>query len=80
MADQVNDTNTWPELAIGLFDKLTGRGAEISYEFDDFHLDVPSSTGSEESARWRMHGTLRIRTSDETSRGSSRGGKNNDND
>ena len=73
MAEQRNDTSTWPELAIGLFDKLTGRGAEITYEFDGFELEVPSSTGSEERAHWRMNGILRIRTSDDTSRtGSSR--------
>ena len=27
-----NDTQTWPDLAIGLYDKLTGRGAQISTE------------------------------------------------
>ena len=31
-------TNTWPELAIGLYDKLTGRGAEITYELDQVGL------------------------------------------
>ncbi len=58
-----NDTTNWPELAIGLYDKLTGRDAEISYSFDDFELFVPSSTSEEAShARWRMNGTLRITT------------------
>jgi hypothetical protein len=64
MATQ-NDTRSWPELAIGLYDKLTGRGAEISYEFDDFELQVPSGTGGDvEHAHWKMNGTLRIRTRD----------------
>ena len=63
MADQ-NDTRTWPELAVGLYDKLTGRDAEISYSFDDFELHVPSSTAANaEHARWRMNGTLRVTTS-----------------
>lgn len=71
--ENTQDTNTWPELAIGLFDKLTGRGAEISYEFDNFELYVPSSTSDDaDAAKWRMNGTLRIRTSDDTSRGSSK--------
>lgn len=62
-------TQTWPELAIGLYDKLTGRGAQITYEFDDFQVDVPTQAGgSTEHARWRMNGTVRIRTSDEASR------------
>ena len=60
-----NQTETWPELAIGLYDKLTGRGAEIEYEFDDFDVQVPSGTGPSAShAKWKMNGTLRIRTRD----------------
>ncbi len=57
------DTNSWPELAIGLYDKLTGRDAEISYSFDDFELHIPSSTASDASqAKWKMNGTVRVAT------------------
>lgn len=60
---EVDDTQTWPELAIALYDKLTGRGAEITYDFDDFELHVPSKVGDDpEYAHWKMNGTLRIRT------------------
>jgi hypothetical protein len=60
---EVEDTQTWPELAIGLYDKLTGRGAEITYEFEDFELFVPSKAGDDpEYAHWKMDGTLKIRT------------------
>lgn len=63
---EVDDTTTWPELAIGLYDKLTGRGAEITYEFEDFELAVPSKAGDDpEHAHWKMDGTLRIRTKEE---------------
>ena len=63
MAD--SQTQTWPDLAIGLYDKLTGRGAEIEYEFDDFALQVPSGAGDAAShAQWKMNGTIRIRTRD----------------
>ena len=41
------DTQSWPDLAIGLYDKLTGRNAEIAYEFDNMEMMVPSSTVSE---------------------------------
>ena len=59
-------TATWPELAIGLYDKLTGRGAEITYEAEDLEVLVPSRVGSDaDQARWRVNGTLRIRTRDE---------------
>ncbi len=62
-----NDTHTktWPELAIGLYDKLTGRNAEITYEFNDMHISVPSGTGdSAEHAHWKVNGVLKIRTRD----------------
>ena len=63
------NTNSWPELAIGLYDKLTGRGAEITYEFEDFNVEVPSSTDDDaNTAHWRMSGTLRIRTADNVNR------------
>jgi hypothetical protein len=61
----VDETRTWPELAIGLYERLTGRGAEISYEFEEMEVDVPSKVGGDaEHARWRLDGTLRIRTSE----------------
>ncbi|MEO0513039.1 MAG: hypothetical protein AAF108_09110 [Planctomycetota bacterium] len=62
-------TQTWPELAIGLWDALTGRGAEITYDFDNMTVDVPSGTGPNASyAKWKLHGTLRIRTTDNANR------------
>lgn len=55
----------WSELAISLYDKLTGRNAEITYEFDNFLLDVPSGPGDEAvHARWGMNGKLIIRARD----------------
>ena len=56
---------TWPDLAIGLYDKLTGRGAEIRYEFDNMQVEVPSQVGKDvETAQWRLNGTLKISTRD----------------
>ena len=60
-----NETTTWPDLAIGLYDKLTGRNAEITYEFDNFELHVPSGASNDaKHAPWKMNGTLRISTRD----------------
>ena len=57
------DTQSWPDLAIGLYDKLTGRNAEITYEFDN--MEIPSSTGSEATqAKWNLNGSVKIRTKD----------------
>jgi hypothetical protein len=63
MADA--ETKTWPELAIGLYDALTGRGAEITYEFDHLEVMVPSGATPDAShAPWKLNGTVRIRTRD----------------
>ena len=59
------ETQSWPDLAIGLYDKLTGRNAEITYEFDNMEIMVPSSTGSEATyAKWNINGSVKIRTKD----------------
>ena len=66
MSDQ--HTKNWPELAIGLYDRLTGRNAEISYEFQNMEVKVPSGTGAgAEHADWRLNGVMKIRTSDTSS-------------
>lgn len=63
--NRIDASWTWPDLAIGLYDRLTGRGAEIVYEFQDFELLIPSSASPEAShAKWRMNGVIKIRTRD----------------
>lgn len=58
-------TREWSELAISLYDKLTGRNAEISYEADNMEVWVPSGVGEEAShAKWKVNGTLKIRARD----------------
>jgi hypothetical protein len=56
-------TTNWPDLAIGLYDRLTGRNAEITYEFSDMHVKIPSGTGPQsQHAEWVLQGTLKVRT------------------
>ncbi len=58
-------TKNWPDLAIGLYDRLTGRNAEITYEFADLSVQVPSGTGAKaEHAEWKLTGAMNIRTRD----------------
>lgn len=58
-------TTSWPDLAIGLYDRLTGRNAEITYEFDKMNVKIPSGTGREaEHAEWVLSGSMTIRTRD----------------
>ena len=60
---RIEETTTWPDLAISLYDRLTGRGAEIVYEFEDMEVDVPSGTGENaEHAHWRLDGSVRVTT------------------
>ena len=61
--ETIDDPTEWPDLAIALYDRLTGRGAEIIYEFEDMEVQVPSGTGEDvEHAPWRMDGTVTITT------------------
>jgi hypothetical protein len=65
-------TATWPDLAIGLYDRLTGRNAEITYEMENMRVRVPSGTGADaEHADWVLDGRLRITTRDLRSEGGS---------
>ena len=57
------DVLTWPELAMELYDKLTGRNAEITYEFQNLEVYVPAHHAEDATlAKWRVNGILKIRT------------------
>jgi hypothetical protein len=61
--ERIQETTSWPDLAISLYDRLTGRGAEIIYDFEDMEVEVPSGTGEDaEHAQWRLDGTVRVTT------------------
>ncbi|GAA4826524.1 hypothetical protein [Algivirga pacifica] len=55
-----NESTNWPDLAIGLYDKLTGKNAEITYVFEHLEVDVPKGVNSSESAKWKLNGTVKI--------------------
>lgn len=63
--EYIEETTNWPDLAVGLYDRLTGRGAEIIYEFEDLNVAVPSKVGEDaDHAHWRIDGTVRITTNE----------------
>ena len=63
--DENTQTTTWPDLAIGLYDRLTERKAEIIYEAENLAIEVPSKAGGEGAhATWKINGTVKIRTRD----------------
>ena len=54
----------WPDLAVGLYEKLNERQAEINYDFHQFEVKVPSGAGSDaDHALWVANGRLKISTS-----------------
>ncbi|MFD1635010.1 hypothetical protein ACOZ4L_04635 [Haloplanus ruber] len=60
---EIEDVRTWPEMAVSLYERLIGRDAEITYEFDDLEIRVPDRMGPDaDHARWRLDGTVRVRT------------------
>ncbi len=59
----VSTTKTWPELAIGLYDRLTERNAEIAYRFENLEIGIPGSTDANaERATWKLNGTICVTT------------------
>ena len=55
-------STTWPDLAEALFEKLTGRGAEVTYEFQNLDVYVPSVMGpNPQHAHWKLNGILKVR-------------------
>ena len=56
-------SNSWSDLAISLYDKLTGRNAEIVYEFNDLEIYVPLVAAEDTAhAKWKVNGIIKIRT------------------
>ena len=60
------EKETWPDFAIVLFDLLTGRKAEVTWEFANLELHVPLTTGTNtEYAVWKLNGVLKVRAREE---------------
>ena len=64
------DHHTWAELAIDLYDKLTGRGAEVTYHFENLEIYVPNKVDPDPKyAKWRLNGILKVSAKDAQSGG-----------
>jgi hypothetical protein len=63
-------TTQWAELFGQLFDKLTGKGALVSYKFRNLEIDIPRAAGPQDqtlgSAKWVINGELIIEAQAET--------------
>lgn len=57
----------WSDLGREMWSFLTGRRAAIDYQFVDMTVEVPRDTGPRSPrAVWRIDGTLRVSTADES--------------
>jgi hypothetical protein len=54
----------WAELIEELFDRLTGKGASVTYSFENFVIDIPKAVGPRGqelgSAKWTINGKILI--------------------
>ncbi|WP_122260716.1 hypothetical protein [Ornithinimicrobium cerasi] len=58
---------SWTDLGKEMWNYLTGQGAAINYTFVDMKVEVPRDTGADAPrATWKLDGTLRITTEDDT--------------
>ena len=66
-AENAPEPTNWPDLAMALWDGLTGRKAEITYQFDHLDVSVPHHVGDNcQYATWKLNGVLKISTTDKT--------------
>ena len=54
----------WADLMEELFDRLTGKGASVTYSFENFVVDIPKAVGPRGqelgSAKWTVNGKIQI--------------------
>ena len=59
-----SSSSHWAELMEELFDRLTGKGASVSYSFENFVIDIPKAVGPRGqelgSAKWTVNGKIQI--------------------
>jgi hypothetical protein len=59
------ENTQWADLLSELFDRLTGKAAVVEYNFENFTIDIPKSTGLNNrdlgSAKWVLNGKLIIK-------------------
>jgi hypothetical protein len=55
-------TTQWASLMAELFDRLTGKGARVTYNFENLEIDIPRAVGPQGqdlgSAKWTINGRL----------------------
>ncbi|MGB7697233.1 MAG: hypothetical protein WBL46_08435 [Nitrososphaeraceae archaeon] len=56
----------WSDILKEVVDKLTGKNMDVTYNFENFEIDVPKATGPDGrdlgSAKWKINGKFIIST------------------
>jgi hypothetical protein len=56
----------WTDFLREVIDKLTGKNMEVTYNFQNFEIDIPKATGPEGkelgSAKWKLDGKFTLST------------------
>jgi hypothetical protein len=57
-------SSQWAEVIAQLFDRLTGKGASVTYNFDNLVIDMPKAQGpggrDMGAAKWTINGKIMI--------------------
>ncbi len=57
-------SSQWAEVIAQLFDRLTGKGASVTYNFDNLVIDMPKAQGpggrDMGAAKWTINGKVTI--------------------
>ena len=65
IGDSESSTNQWSQLVSELSDRLTGKEALITYNFENFAIDMPRAAGPNGknlgSATWTINGKIIIK-------------------
>lgn len=57
-----DNPSSWSELVTSIYQKLTEKNAELTYEFENMEIFVPSGVGPDAThAQWKVNGILKIR-------------------
>lgn len=55
----------WADLLADLFDRLTGKEAEVTYTFENLEINLPEAVGPDGktlgSAKWTINGKILIK-------------------
>lgn len=64
-SEQTPKSSHWADLLAELFDRLTGKEAEVTYTFENLEINVPEAVGPDGKtlgkAKWTINGKVLIK-------------------